>query len=47
MAPMRREQQIDGAPFDLFLRSGVCMDGARRFLHPELLDVGEPEIDPG
>nr|WP_316639994.1 HD domain-containing phosphohydrolase [uncultured Roseateles sp.] len=44
MATMRREQHIDGELFELFLRSGVCMDYARRFLHPEQIDVGELEV---
>ena len=39
MARMRREQHIDPDLFELFLRSGACLDYARRFMHPEQIDA--------
>lgn len=38
MARMRREQHIDADLFELFLRSGVYLDYARRFLDPQQID---------
>jgi hypothetical protein len=40
---MRRDAHIDPALFELFLRSGVYLDYARRFLEPEQID----EVDIG
>ncbi|MCX2860922.1 HD domain-containing protein [Paucibacter sp. PLA-PC-4] len=39
MARMRREEHIDAELFELFLRSGVYLDYARRFMHPEQIDA--------
>ena len=39
MQKMAQGQHIDGALFALFLRSGVYVDYARRFLHPDQIDV--------
>jgi hypothetical protein len=38
MANMVREQHLDPELFELFLRSGVCLDFARRFMKPSQLD---------
>jgi len=38
MARMRRESHIDGDLFELFVRSGVYLDYARRFLQPAQID---------
>ncbi|MFC5569471.1 HD domain-containing phosphohydrolase [Lysobacter yangpyeongensis] len=38
MAKMRREQHIDADLFELFLRSGLHVDYATRFLKPEQID---------
>lgn len=43
MARMRREQHIDAELFELFLRSGVYLDYARRFMHPEQIDAVDLE----
>jgi HD-GYP domain-containing protein (c-di-GMP phosphodiesterase class II) len=43
MGHMRREAHIDPDLFELFLRSGVYLDYARRFLKPEQID----EVDVG
>ncbi|QPF72822.1 HD domain-containing protein [Roseateles sp. DAIF2] len=39
MARMAREQHLDGELFELFLRAGVCLDYARRFMRPEQVDA--------
>jgi HD-GYP domain-containing protein (c-di-GMP phosphodiesterase class II) len=39
MAKMRDEQHVDATLFELFLRSGVYLDYARRYLRPEQLDA--------
>ena len=38
MARMRRDKHIDGDLFELFVRSGVYLDYARRFLQPAQID---------
>jgi HD-GYP domain-containing protein (c-di-GMP phosphodiesterase class II) len=38
MAAMRQTQHIDAGLFALFLRSGVYLDYARRFMSPEQID---------
>ncbi|WLE60846.1 metal-dependent phosphohydrolase [Burkholderia plantarii] len=43
MAAMRQAQHIDAGLFALFLRSGVYLDYARRFMSPEQID----EVDIG
>lgn len=43
MVRMRREQHIDPELFELFLRSGVCLAYAQRFMHPEQIDVADVE----
>jgi HD-GYP domain-containing protein (c-di-GMP phosphodiesterase class II)/HAMP domain-containing protein len=43
MATMRDEQHIDAALFELFLRSGVYLEYARRFMLPEQID--EVDVD--
>jgi HD-GYP domain-containing protein (c-di-GMP phosphodiesterase class II) len=43
MAFMKRNQHIDPDLFDLFLRSGVYLDYARRFMRPEHIDAVEIE----
>jgi HD-GYP domain-containing protein (c-di-GMP phosphodiesterase class II) len=39
MSRMQQEQHIDGDLFALFLRSGVHLDYARRFMKPEQIDA--------
>jgi len=39
LADMVREQHLDAELFELFLRSGVCLAYARRFMAAELIDV--------
>jgi HD-GYP domain-containing protein (c-di-GMP phosphodiesterase class II) len=39
MSRMQQEQHIDGELFTLFLRSGVYLDYARRFMQPEQIDA--------
>jgi HD-GYP domain-containing protein (c-di-GMP phosphodiesterase class II) len=39
MAVMRRDQHIDPELFELFLRSGVYLEYARRHMQPELIDT--------
>jgi HD-GYP domain-containing protein (c-di-GMP phosphodiesterase class II) len=39
MSLMQQEQHIDGELFTLFLRSGVYLDYARRFMQPEQIDA--------
>jgi hypothetical protein len=36
---MVKKNLIDSDVFDLFLTSGVCMEYARRYQAPELIDV--------
>jgi len=39
LAHMRDKQLIDADLFELFLKSGVCLEYARRYLKPELIDT--------
>lgn len=39
MSFMSRDKHIDAELFDLFLRSGVYMDYARRFVSPDQIDA--------
>ena len=39
MAAMRRDRHIDPELFELFLRSGVYLEYARRYMQPALIDT--------
>ena len=43
MSNMKNEQHIDPDLFDLFLRSGVYLEYAQRFLKPEQIDAVDIE----
>jgi hypothetical protein len=38
MAHMKRDHHIDGELFELFLRSGVYLEYAKRYMPEELID---------
>lgn len=42
MRRMAAEQHLDADLFALFLRSGVCLDYARLFMRPDMVDVADP-----
>lgn len=43
MSSMRNEQHIDAELFDLFLRSGVYLEYAYRYMSPEQIDAVDIE----
>ncbi len=45
MSRMQQEQHIDGELFALFLRSGVYLDYAQRFMQPEQIDPANVDVD--